>query len=94
MQYLVAGILKPCSEDRIVALRNEWQEHLTQPNRTISLFGLLRDKEGKRQGYVAFIEAKSFDEAEEFMRQSPFYENDLYERIEVAEFQSQVGDFA
>ena len=94
MHYLVAGILKPCSDDRIVALRNEWNEHLTQPNRTISLFGLLRDKDGKRQGYLAFIEADSFEQAEQFMNESPFYTNELYERVEVAEFQPQVGDFA
>ena len=94
MHYLVAGIFKPCSEDQVVALRNEWNEHLTQPNRTISLLGLLRDKEGKRQGYIAFIEAESFEEAEQFMHQSPFYSNKLYERVEVAEFQAEVGDFA
>lgn len=94
MQYLVAGILKPGSNERLLALHNEWNEHLSQPNRKISLFGLLRGEDGQRQGYLAFIEAESFDDAHGFMRESPFFQNNLYERIEVAEFQPEVGDFA
>jgi uncharacterized protein YciI len=91
MLYLVAGILKPGSEERLVELRNEFNEHLSQPFRKISLAGLLRDRDGKRTGYVAIIEAGSFDEAEAFLKQSPFYEHGLYERIEVAEFAAEVG---
>ena len=93
MHYLVAGILKPGSEDKLVALSNEFNEHLSQPNRTISLFGLLRDKSGKRAGYIAFIDADSFDDAESFLEQSPFFQNELYERVEVAEFTPEVGNF-
>ena len=93
MHYLVAGILKPGSEGQLVALRNEWNEHLAQSNRNISMFGLLRDRYGQRTGYLAFIEAESFDDAEEFLKQSPFYENGLYERVEVAEFSPEVGNF-
>ena len=92
MLYLVAGILKPGSDDQLIALRDEWNEHLTQPNRKISLFGLLRDKEGKRTGYLALIEAGGFDDADGFLQQSPFYQNKLYERVEVAEFVPQVGE--
>jgi uncharacterized protein YciI len=93
MHYLVAGILKPGANERLIALRDEWNEHLAQPNRKISLFGLLRDKSGKRSGYLAFIEAKDFEDAEAFLKQSPFYQNELYERVEVAEFTPEVGDF-
>jgi uncharacterized protein YciI len=92
MLYLVAGILKSGSEDQLIALRNEWNEHLAQPNRKISLFGLLRGKEGERTGYLALIEANGFDEAENYLSQSPFYQRDLYERVEVAEFIPEVGN--
>lgn len=92
MHYLVAGILKPGTDEQLVALHNEFNEHLAQPFRKISLFGLLRDKKGRRRGYLAFIEAKDFDDAEEFLKQSPFYQNELYERVEVAEFSPEVGD--
>lgn len=91
MQYLVAGILKPGSNDRLLALHDEFNEHLGQASGRISLFGLLRDRSGQRSGYLAFIEAKDFDEAETFLKQSPFYQNELYERVEVAEFTPEVG---
>jgi uncharacterized protein YciI len=91
MQFLVAGIFKQGVEQRILDLRNEWNEHLSQPFRNIAMFGALRDKDGRRIGYLAFIEAKDFADAESFLEQSPFYENDLYERVQVAEFHPEVG---
>jgi uncharacterized protein YciI len=91
MHYLVAGILKPGSDDRLIALHDEFNEHLGQSSRKISLFGLLRDKAGARRGYLAFIEGESFEDAETFLKDSPFYENDLYERVEIAEFSPEVG---
>ena len=94
MQYLIAGILRPGSEERLIALRNEFNEHLSQQTTKISLLGLLRGKDGKRTGYLAFINVDSFEEAEAFLQQSPFFQNDLYERVEVAEFLSEVGELA
>lgn len=91
MQYLIAGILKPGVEDQLLALHNDFNEHLAQPYRTIALAGALRGKDGKRKGYVAIIEADSFEDAEAWLNQSPFYANDLYERVEVAEFAAEVG---
>ena len=91
MQYLVAGILKPGSNDQLLALHEEFNDHLGQSAGKISLFGLLRDKNGQRTGYLAFIEAKDFEEAEKFLKESPFYQNDLYARVEVAEFTPEVG---
>lgn len=91
MLYLVAGILKPGMDDELVRLRNEFSEHLSQPFRKISLAGALRGKDGKRIGYLAFVEAESFDDAEAYLKQSPFYQNELYERVEVAEFNPEVG---
>jgi uncharacterized protein YciI len=91
MLYLVAGTLKAGTDDRILALHNEFNEHLAQPFRKISLAGVLRAKDGSRRGYLAFVEAESFDDAEAYLKQSPFYQNDLYERVEVAEFLPEVG---
>jgi uncharacterized protein YciI len=91
MLFLVAGILKTGVEDRLIELRNEFNEHLSQPNRKIALAGLLRNKDGHRKGYVAFIEAENFEDAESWLHESPFYQNDLYERVQVAEFNPEVG---
>ena len=93
MQYLVAGILKPGNNDKLVALHDEFNDHIGQASDRIALFGLLRDKSGQRSGYLAFIEADNFDDAERFLQQSPFYQNELYERVEVAEFTPEVGAF-
>ncbi len=92
MHYLVAGILKPGNNERLVELHDEFNDHIGQSSGNISLFGLLRDRTGQRSGYIAFIKAKDFDEAEEFLKQSPFYQNELYERVEVAEFTPEVGN--
>jgi uncharacterized protein YciI len=92
MHYLVAGILKPGTDDRLVALHDEFNDHLGQASYKISLFGLLRDKSGQRSGYLAVIKAKDFDDAETFLKESPFYRNELYERVEVAEFSVEIGD--
>jgi uncharacterized protein YciI len=91
MQYLVAGILKEGAEGQLLALHGEFNEHLAQPYRKIALAGALRGKDGKRKGYLAIIEAENFEDAEAWLNQSPFYTNDLYERVEVAEFAPEVG---
>lgn len=91
MLFVVAGILKPNVEERMISLRDEWSEHLSQPFRRISLAGLMRDKNGKRQGYLIFFEAEDFDDAEAYLHQSPFYRDGLYERVDVAEFNAQIG---
>ena len=91
MLYLVAGILKPGSEEQLIKFRNEFSEHLAQPYRKIVLAGALRGKDGKRQGYLAFIEAENFDDAQAYLNQSPLFQNELYERVEVAEFNAEVG---
>lgn len=91
MLFVVAGILKEGVEERMMSLRDEWSEHLSQPFRRISLAGLMRDRQGKRQGYLIFFEADDFDDAEAYLRQSPFYQNNLYERVDVAEFNAQIG---
>lgn len=92
MHYLVAGILKPGSEAQLLALRDEFNEHVGQAAQRISLFGLLRGRDGERKGYLAFLSAGSFEEADAFLKQSPFFQNDLYERVEVAEFSPEVGN--
>ena len=92
MHYLVEGILKPGSEEQLLKLHDEFNDHVGQAAQKISLFGLLRGRDGRRKGYLAFIIADSFDEADAFLKQSPFFQNDLYERVEVAEFSPEVGD--
>ena len=91
MLFLVAGLFKEGVEQRLMDLRNEVNELLSQPSPKISLAGVLRDKDRRRVGYLTLIEADDFEGAETFLNRSPFYQNDLYEQVQVAEFNPEIG---
>jgi uncharacterized protein YciI len=91
MQYLVAGILKAGSEAALQEQAAAFNEHLAQPFRRISLAAALRDEHGKRKGYVVVVEADSYADAEAYLHQSPHYIAGLYERVDVAELDVQLG---
>ena len=92
MLFMIAGYLKPGAEPRLIDFRNEFNEHLSQPFRPLAAAGALRDPEGQRAGYMVFLEAESVDEAERFLRESPFYQEGLYERVEVFEYRLEIGE--
>ena len=94
MLFMVAGYLKPGAEARLIDFRTEFNQHLSQPFRPLAAAGALRDRDGKRQGYMAFLEADSIEEAEGYLKQSPFYQEHLYERVEVFEYRLEVGQIA
>jgi uncharacterized protein YciI len=89
MLFVVAGYLKSGAEERLIDFRNEFNEHLAQP--PLVAGGALRDRDGKRQGYMGFIEADDIAAAERFLEQSPFTEEGLYERVEVYRYDLEVG---
>jgi uncharacterized protein YciI len=89
MLFMVAGYLKPGAEEQLIKFRNEFNEQLSQPNLVAG--GALRDREGRRKGYMGFIEAGSLEAAERFLHESPLYKEGLYERVEAFEFQVEVG---
>jgi hypothetical protein len=91
--YAVTGILKPGAEARLAELQNEFNEHLAQPFRRVRVAGTLCDGDGRRNGFLAFIEADSFTAADLYLRESPLFRADLYERAEVFEYQIQLGNF-
>lgn len=91
MLYVVMGILKPGSDAEVESLADQFNEHLAQPFRAIRAAGALRDREGRRTGYMAFIDGEDFEEGERYLRESPFYQAGLYERVEVAQLSIEVG---
>lgn len=91
MLFMVAGYLKPGADKQLIDFHDEFNEHLSQPFRDLTAAGALRDRSGRRQGYLGFIDAESFDDAERFLHESPFYQGGLYERVEVFEYDVQVG---
>jgi len=91
MLFMVAGYFKPGVEEQLIGLRNEVNEHLSQPYRPLAAAGVLRDQEGKRRGYMLFLEAGSLADAHAVLRQSPLYQEGLYERVDVLQFDVEVG---
>lgn len=89
MLFMVAGYLKSGAEDQLIQFRNEFSEHLAQA--PLVTGGALRDREGRRKGYMGFVEAESIEEAERFLSQSPLFQEGLYERVEVFRYEVEVG---
>ena len=89
MLFMVAAYLKPGYEKQLLNFRNELNEHFAQP--VLTAAGALHDADGNRRGYLGFVEGESFEDAERFVEQSPFYEEQLYERIEIFEYKVEVG---
>lgn len=89
MLFMVAGYLKPGAEEQIINFREEFSEHVAQA--PLVAGGALRDGEGRRKGYMGFIEAETIKIAEDFLNQSPLFHEGLYERVEVLRFEVEVG---
>jgi uncharacterized protein YciI len=91
MLFLFVGFLKPHSEQQVLALRDEFNEHLSQPFPPIVLAGVLRDQDGRKVGYSAVIEADDLDVVTGYLDRSPYHRNDLYEFARVTEFNQEIG---
>ena len=72
MLFVISGILKPGVEQQLEALSAELNEYWAQPFRALSLAGVLRDRDGARQGHLALLETDSFEHAERYLHESPF----------------------
>src|SRR5262245_50393263 len=91
MLYLFVAFLKPGTEQQVQALRDEFNEHLSQPFPSIALGGVLRDQESRRIGYAAIIEAENLNVVTDYLERSPLQQNGLYELARVAEFNAEIG---
>ena len=91
MLFMIVGYLRANSEDQLIKCRDQFNEHLAQPVRNLSAAGVLRDKQGRRRGYLALLEADKIEDAEGFLQESPFYQEDLYDRVDVFEYDVEIG---
>ena len=91
MLFLFTGFLKPHTEQQVLALRDEFNEHLAQPFPAIALGGVLRDQDGHKIGYAAVIEAEDLAAVTTYLHRSPFHQNALYEVERVAEINVEIG---
>lgn len=91
MLFMMVGFLKPGAEEQLVKYHDEFNQLLSQPYHPLTAAGVLRGADGKRCGYMAFVEADSIEEAKRYRDLSPFYREHLYERSEVLQYDVQVG---
>jgi uncharacterized protein YciI len=91
MLFLFVGFLKPHTEEQVLELREEFNEHLAQPFPRIVVGGVLRNQEGRKIGYSAVFEADDLDVVTDYLERSPYHRNDLYEFARVAEFNEELG---
>ena len=91
MLFQFVGFLKPNTEQQVLALRDEFNEHLAQPFPRIVLGGVLRDQHGPKIGYSAVIEADDLNIVPDYLERSPYHQNDLYEVARIAEFNQELG---
>ena len=91
MLFAVTGFFKPGVDTAPGNLQVDFNEHLGQPNLNIRLAGALVDEHGAKIGFMGVVETETFEQAEAYLRASPYYQADLYDRTEVAQFDVQVG---
>jgi uncharacterized protein YciI len=91
MQFAVTAFLRPGAEEELIEHSGELNEQVGADGTNVLLAGVLRDEEGKRIGYLALFEGKSIAEAREWVRDSPIYRDHLYERLDIAEYEIEVG---
>ncbi len=85
MIFAIMGFFKPGIDTAPQRLQADWNEHLGQPLLHIRLAGALRDADGRRIGYMVVLEANGIEQAEDYLRSSPYFAAHLYERVEVGE---------
>lgn len=91
MQFAIAAFLKPGAEGELIKYSADFNEHIGPSGTNLLLAGSLRDPNGKRAGYLAFFEADTITEARAWLQESPIYQAHLYERVEIFEYQNEVG---
>ena len=91
MLFMISAILKPGAESELIKYHAEFNEHLGPSGENVRVAGALRSPEGIRVGYMALYEGGAIEKAHEWLRQSPLYQAHLYERVDVFEYQIEVG---
>lgn len=91
MLFAVMGFFKPGIDTLPAKLEPDLNEHLSQPFISLKLAGQLKNREGQPVGMMVCLDAAGFDQAEAYLRESPFFKSNMYERVEVVEYSVEVG---
>jgi len=91
MLFAVKAHFRPDSEERRAALSTEFSQHIRQPLLHIRLLGALMDGDGKRNGMLMLMEADGRELVQNFLDQSPFSREGVYDGLEIEELQIEAG---
>lgn len=91
MLFAIVVFLKPGADGELEKLSGELNEQIGPNAEKISLAGALRDEQGQRTGYLAFFEGDSVADARDWVQQSPIYRAGLYDRLDVLEYDVEIG---
>ena len=94
MLYAITAILKDDAEAKLEGLAADFNEHLSQPFRKVRMAGALCGPEGRRAGYMALVEADSFEAARRYLDERPLTKAGLYTRADVLEYRVELGALA
>ena len=91
MLFSLVCHFKPGAAARTSATAEAFTSHLEQPLNPIRLAGALRNAKGEQTGLMLVLEAPSFADVDNFVKASPNLEAGLYDRVEIAELDPEVG---
>jgi uncharacterized protein YciI len=91
MLFAVKARFRPDTEERRAALSSEFSQHIGQPLLHIRLIGALLDGDGRRSGMLMLMEADGRELVQNFLDESPFTREGVYQALEIEEFQIEVG---
>lgn len=91
MLFVVKARFQTGTDDRRAALAAEFGDHIRQPLLHIRLLGALLDANGRRCGILMLMEADGRQRVQDFLDQSPFTRERLYDGLEIDELQIEAG---
>jgi len=91
MLFAVNAHFRPGTEERRAALSGEFSQHIGQPLLHIRLIGALLDGNGQRSGVLMLMEADRRELVQNFLDQSPFTRENVYEDLQIDELQIEAG---
>ncbi len=91
MLFALTGFFRAGVDTSPAALQAGFNEHFAQLSRHIYSAGAIHDRNGQRIGWLTLMEADDFDDAQAYIRESPYYGANLYDRVEVGRYAPEVG---
>lgn len=91
MLYAVKARFRAGTEEQRNALATEFSQHIRQPLLHIRFLASLMDGRGARSGMLMFMEADGREQLQNFLGQSPYSREGLYEALEIDELQIEAG---